>query len=350
MGTRWLVAMAAALLAGTVLIGSAGAAPVEGAEVPASIAPARIYVSQRQYPAVGHTFSFYVYLDVCPTPLLELDHTTLVERRRTATHKGVAIVTAYLRWPAHVESEAPCPPEVPIKKVVHVKTKQPAAELVFFDGSSSPPRQIWPPVKPAPVRHRRTHSCGPAKDTTLLADSRARIYSPPESKPQFGEPIVYGCLVSTGHSIKLSPLPRTAGWRAGGMYGPFALTVPWAAGAVTLSRGRDAHGLSVAARNLQTGQIKSCLVGGGHGSPRSTGGVGSIALKRNGSLAWAGHARIGQSGEIERQFPPREIVACDSEGERLLDSGESIDLYSLKLHGSKLTWTDAGETRSATLE
>lgn len=116
----------------------------EGIEVPASVAPARFYVSQTQHPAEDHTFSFYVYLNVCPTPLLELDQTRLVERPRIGTHKGAAVVTAYLRWPAHLESTAPCPPEVAIKKVVHIKTKRRAADLVFFDGSSSPPRRVFP--------------------------------------------------------------------------------------------------------------------------------------------------------------------------------------------------------------
>jgi hypothetical protein len=132
-----------ASVAVAVAVGALSSIPA-GAEVPASVAPARIYVNQRQYPTESRTFSFYVYLDVCPTPLLELDHTTLVERPRIGSHKGAAIVTAYLRWPAHEESEAPCPPMLPITKVVHVKTKRPVADLVFFDGSSSPPRRVFP--------------------------------------------------------------------------------------------------------------------------------------------------------------------------------------------------------------
>ena len=337
------------MLVATVLVGTASAAAGEGADVPASIEVAPITASGlRGRPVVeGHSFGFSVDVSPCLGPDLTLDHATVVERPEDADHVKAAIVTAYLLHPAHREQED-CP-KVRRIRFARVRTKRPAADLVFFDGSSSPPRRIWPAVKSTPVRQHRSHSCGPAKDTTLLADRRARIYSPPESKPQFGEPIVYGCLVSTGHSIELSPLPRTASWRGGRMYGPFALAVPWAAGAMTLSRGRDAHGLSVVARNLQSGEIKRCLVGAGHGSPRSTGGVGSIALKRNGSLAWAGHGRVGESAEIRGKFPPREIVACDSEGERLLDSGPGLDLHSLSLQGSTLTWTDEGETRSATL-
>ncbi|HET7484342.1 MAG TPA: hypothetical protein VFJ64_03105 [Solirubrobacterales bacterium] len=139
----WAVSMSVAVAVAVGVLGSIPAGADEGIEVPASVAPARIYVSQKQYPTEGHTFSFYVYLDVCPTPLLELDHTTLVERPRIGSHKGHAIATAYLRWPAHKENEAPCPPLPPITKAVHVKTRRPVADLVFFDGSSSPPRRVF---------------------------------------------------------------------------------------------------------------------------------------------------------------------------------------------------------------
>jgi streptogramin lyase len=194
-------------------------------------------------------------------------------------------------------------------------------------------------------RFKRGH-CGPAKGATLLAEPKARIYGVGSNPLEPQEPErIYGCLVSTGHSITLSPLPMTSGWRRPTMYSPFALAAPWAAGAVFQTKGRDSHSHSVTARNLRSGQLKSCYVGSGH-SPRSSGRVTSIALKRNGSFAWAGHGRVGA---VTGQFPPREVVACDSKGERLLDSGSGIDLHSLSLHGSELTWTDAGEAQSATL-
>lgn len=136
--------MSVAVAVAVGMLGSISAGADEGIEVPASVAPTRIYVSQGQHPTEGHTFSFYVYLDVCPTPLLEVDHTTLIERPRIGSRKGAAIVTAYLRRPAHKEREGPCPPLPPITKVEHVKTKRPVADLIFFDGSSSPPRRVFP--------------------------------------------------------------------------------------------------------------------------------------------------------------------------------------------------------------
>jgi hypothetical protein len=338
----------------TVAVGSLGAIPAQaegelGEVIPASVRPVHISTfGERPPSASGHLFTFSVVVDECPA-LLELDHTTLVERPKVGPHKGAAIVTTYLREPEYEKPGEPCPPLPLIYKSVRVKTKRPVSELILFDGSSSPPRRISPAVETAPADPSRVRSCGPASDSTLLADETARIYEPPGSRTQVGEPIVYGCLVSNGKSIKLSPLPRASGWRAPRMFGPFALDGPWAAGLAIQAKGRDTRRNSVVARNLRSGEMKSCLVGTGHHSPRSIGSVTSIALKQNGSFAWAGQARIGQSAETGRQFPPREVVACDSDGEQLLDSGLGVDLHSLSLQGSTLTWTDGGETRSATI-
>jgi hypothetical protein len=50
-----------------------------------------------------------------------------------------------------------------------------------------------------------------------------------------------------------------------------------------------------------------------------------------------------------RHFYERQVSSCSRRGPQLLDQGEGIDLHSLALHGSTLTWTDFGETHSATL-
>lgn len=188
--------------------------------------------------------------------------------------------------------------------------------------------------------------CGPANAKTLLADRRVRIYS--QLKPGSREaPLIYGCLVSSGKSRKLSPLPRRSGRGAPLMEAPFALNAPWVAGAVHQQTGLDTSRITVGARDLRSGRRRSCAVGGGDHSPRSRGNVKEIVLKQNGSLAWSGHGRIGDAPG--GQFPLPEVVACDSSGEHLLDSGPGVDLHSLKLQGSRLTWTDSGETRSALL-
>ena len=70
-------------------------------------------------------------------------------------------------------------------------------------------------------------------------------------------------------------------------------------------------------------------------------------LKPDGSLAWVGSTKQTLGGRRGPLTP--EVGACDSTGEHLLDSSAGIDLQSLALHGSTLTWTDSGETHSAIL-
>ncbi len=266
----------------------------------------------------------------------------VVERPRTPRRPhGAAIITVSLSYPEWDRRASFECADVQVNPFPgKVRLKRTAAGLFLFDGSYSPPRRVRPPVKTAGAVHRRSHTCGPANGETLLAEPKARIYGAGGLNPlEPGRPErVYGCLVSTGRSIKLSPLPRTSRWGAPVMYGPFALDAPWAAGGVGQQTGRDSRENSISARNLRSGQRKSCYVGNGH-SPRASGGVRSIVLKRNGSFAWSGHSRIGEvtGGEL----PPPKVVACDSTGEHVLDSGPGIDLHSLKLQGSRLTWIDA---------
>jgi hypothetical protein len=182
----------------------------------------------------------------------------------------------------------------------------------------------------------QSRRCGSGEGTTLVAGRRARIFSLPSPSPTFPHArVVFGCLVSTGHTVRL-----------GNWYGPLTLKVPWAAGLVTFHHGRDSRSHEVIARNLSSGERRSCRAGAGH-SPRTAGDVISVALKRNGSLAWAGHAQFGVE-PLDQPTTP-EIVACDSQGERLLESGASIELRSLAVRGSTLTWTNAGVVHSALL-
>lgn len=349
MGRGALTASAGGGLVATVMAAAVGAGPSRAAEVPVSIAPARIYVRAigTAFPTEAHTFSFYVQLNACPA-LLEFDHADVIERPKTRSHRGVAIVTAYLRDPPHAESQAPCPPEARIAKLVRVKTKRPAASLIFLDGSSSPPRRIWPRIGSPPAFAEVPGSCGPPGAKTVLAEPKARIYALGEANPQ--EPQrperLYGCLISNGESIELSPLSGTSSGRAITMYSPFALDAPWAAGAAMRSDGRDSFRHAVTARNLRSGRFKSCFVGSGH-SPGAAGRVARVVLKHNGSLAWSGRARLGEVSGKELPIP--EVVVCDSTGENVVDSDPRIRLHSLELHGSRLTWTDDGETRSAVL-
>ena len=92
-----------------------------------------------------------------------------------------------------------------------------------------------------------------------------------------------------------------------------------------------------------------------------------VVLRSDGSTAWIGFHRVV---EPEHQpsgpaygtpgIPPpirpfhsylqKQVVACSATGELVLDEGVGINPKSLELHGSTLTWTKFGETRSAVLE
>jgi hypothetical protein len=67
--------------------------------------------------------------------------------------------------------------------------------------------------------------------------------------------------------------------------------------------------------------------------------VTDLVLKANGSVAWI----------VDLAPDGVEVVAVDSSGRRLLDSGPDVELRSLELNGSTVTWRKAGQTRSANL-
>jgi hypothetical protein len=212
----------------------------------------------------------------------------------------------------------------------------------------------------APVK-----TCGPSYGKTLIGGRRARIYSVTGSEPLSTEHI-FGCLISDSRAWKLSPLGEE---KFGGarLERPILLRAPWAGGLVR-SHGIDTYRVAVFARDLHTGAVTKCPAGGGI-APRRGGWVDMVALRGNGSTAWIGshymyvpgivsHGTPYETGEFGIWSPPspphrilqEQVMACTASGGQLLDQGTSIDPKSLKLNGSNLTWTDAGETRSAVLE
>jgi hypothetical protein len=68
-------------------------------------------------------------------------------------------------------------------------------------------------------------------------------------------------------------------------------------------------------------------------------------VKPDGAVAWVGRITsvISHSTQVQ-------VNAADADrATRVLDSGGAITPGSLALHGSRLTWTDGRQTRSATL-
>jgi hypothetical protein len=149
-----------------------------------------------------------------------------------------------------------------------------------------------------------------------------------------------GCLIPDGHPIRLSPLSSS-----GHLYNLYAhepiliIHSPWIAGLLGSLLGIDTVSREIVATDLRTGRRIACPVETAMALPN----VGVIVLKRDGSIAWSGW---GLSSERRMEHV---VIACESTGARILDSGEGVDFRSLRLRGSRLTWTDSGVTRSAVL-
>ena len=73
--------------------------------------------------------------------------------------------------------------------------------------------------------------------------------------------------------------------------------------------------------------------------------VTDLVLMANGSVAWI----VDLPAFIDLAPHGVEVVAVDSSGRRLLDSGVDVEVQSLELNGSTVTWRKAGQTRSANL-
>jgi hypothetical protein len=208
-------------------------------------------------------------------------------------------------------------------------------------------------------------TCGPSYGKTLIAGRSARVYSVTAPGPLSTEHI-FGCLTSDPRAWKLSPLGEE---KFGGarLERPILLKAPWAGGLVR-SHGIDTYRLAVFARNLHTGAVAKCPAGNGI-APRRGGWVNKVVLAGHGSTAWTGSQYVVEptnyspgtpyeTGEYGKYAPPaptrrvleRQVTVCTPTGKQLLDQGDGIDPESLELHGSTLTWSDAGETRSAVLE
>jgi hypothetical protein len=91
-------------------------------------------------PVEGRTFSFRVKAS-CPPVLHRVE---VIERPRSGEHpRGAAVVTAYLKLRASAYS---CPPAI-YYRTTRIRLDRLATDLVIFDGSSDPPRRVFPPPR-----------------------------------------------------------------------------------------------------------------------------------------------------------------------------------------------------------
>ncbi len=175
--------------------------------------------------------------------------------------------------------------------------------------------------------------CGPTSGKTLAASSIARVY--------VAHGAVYGCATQTGKVYRLGGRrlclvePRIGPVTVVGRFADYA----------QVTCGIDTSSSQVVVRDLTDGTVLRSEAAISHvPGPESFESVGTIVGKRDGAIAWlAGVTSIGHPSELA------EIHRVDSRGPALLDSGGGIAPGSLRLRGSRVTWSDGGKTRSATL-
>lgn len=175
-------------------------------------------------------------------------------------------------------------------------------------------------------------SCGLRGSVTLVSTPQARIFSlPVRFTYETGEydtgKRIYGCLRSTGRRLLIAQEVYTAS------IGDDTRDYRVAGSVVAFQTGsRDFAGLEV--RSLRTG--RAFPVPGFIALPGFT---EDIVLRPTGDAAWI--ARSPRSTLV--------VAKRDMDGVRRLATGADIDPRSLRLIGSRLTWTQAGVTHRATL-
>jgi hypothetical protein len=177
-------------------------------------------------------------------------------------------------------------------------------------------------------------SCRSQRAKNDLKNSDGRVFEQLRLESGQFYPFVYACL-NSGKRVELG-----RNWDDEEVEVP-RLTAPFVAWAA-VECGNSNCISTVETRDLRDGKLV-------HEEPATTGGlpgnstrVPDLVVKSNGSLAWI--VDIGSSVGSDRQ-----VVAVDSAGRRVLDSGGTIDPESLTLTGSTLSWTKAGAPHSASL-
>ena len=77
--------------------------------------------------------------------------------------------------------------------------------------------------------------------------------------------------------------------------------------------------------------------------------VHALVVAQSGAMAWTMASDPAWRGEPEPVSVRYDVWAHDGAGQRLLDSGPDLDLKSLRLSGSTVSWTNGGGTRSEEL-
>jgi hypothetical protein len=173
--------------------------------------------------------------------------------------------------------------------------------------------------------------CRPTGDSVTLAHSHAaRLFTGADGND-------YACLYSIGRAFYLSGSEHYA-YRLIHFSGPYVAYV----------QNIEASDDNVGEMDLRTGRLRTFVIA----TPIHNTvcyGVGSLALKADGAIAWIGTNFLGFAC-ISPPGPEIEVRRHDRRGLSILDRGRSIVPASLRLLKGVLSWTDRGVKRTSTLD
>ena len=181
--------------------------------------------------------------------------------------------------------------------------------------------------------------CRPAGSQTVVETPAARVFRLRIGKESY----TYGCLFAVRGLIELGGMSEFGDVDSVDMV---SLAGPYAGFAYGYSGPADTYE-DVRVVDLRSGQ-DLYLGGAGPDHSDEQGAVSGLVMKPDGSVAWIG---MGLTWNPATQNNERVTIVgkIDSGGYAELDRGDGIDTSSLRLDGSTLTWTDAGQTRTAML-
>ena len=175
--------------------------------------------------------------------------------------------------------------------------------------------------------------CGPTAATTLGASPQARVYALGKS--------VYAC--APGHG---------APYRIGGSgpcngsthIGPVAVAGTIAAYGATQC-GVDTGSATIVVRDVASRHQLAVLASySGPAHVESYQWIGSVVANRSGAAAW-----IVRESSIVAHSATIEVVRRAGSSTQVVASGSKISPSSLQLHGSTISWTNAGVRHTAPL-
>ena len=199
--------------------------------------------------------------------------------------------------------------------------------------------------------------CFPSRSTTLLENTRARVYKYPDSNPERGFSI-YGCAFSTQAQASIDAPDQVFAFLPpamsldGATLG-FAFTVCGGEGAEPVPGDRCSTTVDVL--DLES-QKEWALAAGA----RPVVKVGSLRASRQGAVAWIAcpEHQHNSNGHYANRSPncvspgDRDSVYLVHPGSRtrvLLDRGTRIDPSSLERSGTRVYWRNGAKRRSALL-